>query len=152
MEAELAQTKENQNKRREQEIYRELENNVDNDQTLGILVGENDARRQLAYDHLKREVRSQVGQRGMPYGPETVEAAMQKTRAFLNDLGVSGEAAGRTGTQPPKGGAGGLGPAPGISPQLQAEKPPERVPSTDPNYNDNVLKRALAKQAEEGSE
>jgi len=133
-----------------QEVRQELRNDLTKDPVLGKVIRGKGADSPLAKrleDLAFKELRDMVAFEGRRYGPELRQAAIQKVRQLVSDLG----------TRPSTGGdmdqSGGtehqralesdllssLGGAPGPNEGPDVEKPIKRVPPTDERYGRNLL-------------
>jgi DNA-binding MarR family transcriptional regulator len=124
-------------------IKEEAKKGVDKDETLAKIVkgagdGKNDVH-QVLIDMVYKDIQRRV-QAGGQYGPEMVSDAVLSTRTAINKLGVP--------TTPSKQLNDalllGFGPeSGGIPAEALSDEPVKRVASTDTNYENNVVARAL---------
>jgi hypothetical protein len=122
---------------RRKEIEAETFGTVDKDQILSKLVGGDADRKETVQSLVYNEVQRRVLVLGEPYGPELLARAVQTVRPVVERLSKSRGTSEQAGFYP------GFGPAPSAPSALHATKPPERVPVSDPAYEDNLTRRAL---------
>jgi len=114
---------------------------VDEDKILGKIIDgvpegkERDKVRQVFHNMAINSVRGKILARE-PYGTEMVQSTLQEVRAWIESLGIPGKAAG----QPPiSGELGSL--LSDYGPDVRVTEPIKRVPSTEPGYEENIVKR-----------
>lgn len=125
-------------------IYAETQEALAKDPVLGKIVGRGGSRAAKLLEQAKKTVRGRIRD-GEDYGPQLLGDVVQELRDFVEEFGV-----GAASTSLP-----GLGAGPGIShAEAQAERPPEPVPITHPDYRKNFAARLahLASQAFSGGD
>lgn len=121
---------------------------VDKDSILGKMVdGLRDEEKskvmETFFDMAMSDVRVRIAYNEL-FGAEMVESAIQKVRAQVKNLGIPAKSIG----EPPVVGLGPMDQA--AAQEIRASEPIKRVPVTDPNYMDNLVKRALQDQYRQG--
>lgn len=112
---------------------------VDKDEIFGkIIVGEDKDNILLTVKDMVAEDVLKKIQDGVPFGAEVVTASVQRVRSTLTKLGIPGKP-----TQHPI--VMGLIPGEGLSPEIQADKPIERVSSVEDGDEKNLIARTLQK-------
>lgn len=118
-----------------QQVYQEMDRDIDGDRFLGYHVRESGPRAELIREMARKELAGRIRNRE-EYGPGLRASVLKEVTKTLKGLGIGDS----TSTSPP-----GLGPSPGLSwSEAQAHEPPEPVSATDIGYADNVAKRMAA--------
>jgi len=128
-------------------VVKEIETAVDKDEILGKIIKEYPDAERFVKDQVLREVQDYVIAQKKSYGPEVIQEALQYVRGVMNVVGKLATKKARTAFLM------GAGPAEGgslTSQQFATGKVPERVPVTDPNYEDVATQRFLAQYAKQG--
>ena len=101
-----------------------------------------DKTKKTLYDMVIDDVRGRILAREQ-YGPEMVRSSLQKVRARTESLGIPANAAAAGPVLP-----AGLAASIALTPEIQSSEPIKRVSSSDPNYEDNFMKRAQQKMVQ----
>ncbi len=122
-----------------QEIREISDKAVDKDEIFGKMVigKDKDDIKLTIKDMVAEDVLKKI-QDGVPFGAKVVTEAVQRVRATLIKLGIPNNL-----TQHPI--VLGLGPSDGLSPEIQADEPIKRIPSTDDGDEANLIARTLQK-------
>ena len=112
---------------------------VDKDEIIGKMIVGEDSKEVLTTvkDMVAEDVLRKI-QDGKPFGAEMVAATVQRVRSQLTKLGIPKKL-----NQQPI--VLGLGPGAGLSSEIQADEPIERIPSTEDDQEKNLIARYLQK-------
>lgn len=126
-----------------EKIYKEVEKAIDKDEILGKMVdelpeGDRGKVKEVLYDMARNDVQRRI-LGNEPFGPEMVTSAVQGIRSMTKTLGMPSSA----GTQVP---VVGFGPSTDLTPEIVANKPIERVPSTADDYIEKITAKYQQQQ------
>jgi hypothetical protein len=134
----LAGAKKNQIEAAIAEVKADVKKALDKDEIIGKIVIDSgdtgslkEALSEMIFEDVQRRI---LG--GEQYGPELVAIAVQKARARLGKFSTRGKKEDGLNL-----GILGLGPSGKLPAEVQADKPIDRVSSTDPKYESNFLSR-----------
>ncbi len=126
---------------RREEIYKDLQADLDTDPVLGHIVKGDSPLVKRVIECAKQALKERVVDDGMSYGKEARELAVQEARQFVRDLGIADAG--------PKGvpmqhnrAAPGLPPSPLATSFNVHSKEPTKLPNvTDPSYAEKLTQR-----------